>query len=144
VLLGARHGPYGGVEHVAPAHHELVLQVDVRRRDEDVDARPLRALDRLDRAVDVLLARARQREDDRARDGLGDLAHGLEVALRRRREAGLDHVDAQVLELARDDQLLLHVHRGARGLLPVAEGGVEDLYPVHRPSPRWSREGPRR
>ncbi len=87
------------------------------------------------RAVDVLLARARQREDDRLRHGGRHPLHRLEVAFRRGGEPGLDDVDAEALELASDHQLLLDVHRGARGLLPVAQRGVEDPYPVHRGSP---------
>ena len=62
----------------------------------------------------------------------GDAPHGLEVALGRGGEAGLDHVDAELLELARDHELLLDVHRRARRLLAVAQRRVEDLYPVHR------------
>ena len=88
-----------------------------------------------ERAVDVLLAGARQPEDDRLRHRVGDPPHGLEVALRRGREAGLDDVDAELLELARDHQLLLDVHGRARRLLAVAQRGVEDLYSVHRGSP---------
>src|SRR5213079_22118 len=66
------------------------------------------------------------------RDRLGHAPHGLEVALGGGGEAGLDHVHPQVLQLARDRELLLHVHGGAGRLLAVAQGGVEDLYPVHR------------
>src|SRR5213080_2807637 len=56
VLLRTRDRPHGGVEHVLPAHHELVLQMDVRGGNEDVDAGPLGALDGTDGTVDVLLA----------------------------------------------------------------------------------------
>src|SRR5262249_14384450 len=41
------------------------------------------------------------------------------------------HVDAEMLELARDGELLLHVHGGARRLLSVAQRRVEDLYAIH-------------
>src|SRR5204863_9695498 len=131
VLLGAPDGPHRRVEHVLPAHHELVLQVDVGGGDEDVDPGPFRLLDRLDGTVHVLLARAGEREDDRLRDRRGHAPDGLEVALGGGGEAGLDHVHPQVLQLARDRELLLHVHGGAGRLLAVAQGGVEDLYPVH-------------
>ena len=53
-------------------------------------------------------------------------AHGLEVALARDREARLDHVDAEPLELARERELLVQVHAAARRLLAVAQRGVED------------------
>src|SRR5271154_4515832 len=42
------------------------------------------------------------------------------------REAGLDDVDAQGLEGAGDLELLGQVHRCARRLLAVTQGGVED------------------
>ena len=57
-------------------------------------------------------------------------SHGLEVARRGDREAGLDHVDAEPGELAGDLDLLLRVQRDARGLLAVAQGRVEDLDPL--------------
>src|SRR5262249_2662675 len=74
----------------------------------------------------------------------------LEVAFGGRREARLDDVDAEMLELACDRELLLDVHGGARRLLAVAERGVEDPYPVHRRSPlcqpgrenTWGHEPP--
>ena len=50
----------------------------------------------------------------------------LEVARRRGGEAGLDHVDAELAERARDLELLLEVHRRAGRLLAVAQRGVED------------------
>src|SRR5438034_1201938 len=114
---------------------QWALQMDVGGGDEDVDPGPPGLLHRLEGAVDVLLARAGEREDDRLRDHLRDAPDGLEVALRGGGEPRLDHVHAQVLELARDRELLLHVHGGAGRLLPVAQGRVEDLYPVHRRSP---------
>ena len=38
-LPGALHGPHRRVEHLLPRHLELVLQMDVRGRNEDVNAR---------------------------------------------------------------------------------------------------------
>src|SRR3954468_3225149 len=55
---------------------------------------------------------------------------GLEVARRRDREAGLDHVNAKPRELVRDLDLLLLVERDPRRLLAVAQRGVEDLYVI--------------
>src|SRR6185369_10351068 len=45
---------------------------------------------------------------------------------RRRREAGLDHVDLEPGELARDLELLGGSQAGARRLLAIAQGRVED------------------
>ena len=66
-------------------------------------------------------------------DVRGDRPHRLGVRLRRDREAGLDDVDAERRELARQLQLLVDPHRKAGRLLAVAQGGVEDRQPV-----RWT------
>lgn len=63
---------------------------------------------------------------DAVSDLSGDRLHGLEVRLAGCRKPGLDDVDAELGELARDVQLLLAGHGGAGGLLAVSEGGVED------------------
>ena len=57
---------------------------------------------------------------------LGDPADGLEVAGRGGREAGLDDVDLEPRELARDLELLGGGQAGAGCLLAVAQGRVED------------------
>jgi hypothetical protein len=85
---------------------QLVLDVDVRRRDERVDARALARRVPPPRRVDVGRRGARQAGDHRAVDLAGDRLHGLEVAGRRDREAGLDDVDAQARELVGDLELL--------------------------------------
>ena len=105
---------------------ELVLDVDVRRRDERVDARPLGVAYRPVGGVDVPDMNAREPRDDRALDLAGDRLDGLEVARRGDREAGLDHVDAEARELVGDLELLAGVQRDPRRLLAVSQGGVED------------------
>ena len=88
---------------------QLVHDVDVRRRDERVDARALCVAHRLPRRVDVRHVRARQARDDRRRriDHLArDRLHRLEVARRGDRKTGLDHVDPQTRQLLGDLQLL--------------------------------------
>jgi len=119
-----------------PGFFALSTALSARTREQDID----RAL----KAVDVLLACPGERQNDRLRDDGGDATDGLVVALAGGGEAGLDHVDAEVLELARDRQLLLHVHGGTGRLLAVAEGGVEDLYAVHGVRPFRHRRGPYR
>ena len=125
-----RHGGARLALHVLARRLELVLDVDVARRDERVDARALGVLDRVPGSIDVLGVRARKPTDHRPvhvpRDGL----HGLEVARRGDGEAGLDHVDPETSELMRNLELLLLVQRDPRRLLPVAQGRVEDLYSV--------------
>ncbi len=72
--------------------------------------------------------RPRQAQHHRRADRVGDAGDGLGIAERGGGEAGLDHIDAELLQLARDDDLLLHVHRRAGRLLAVAQRRVEDLY----------------
>ena len=66
-------------------------------------------------------------------DDLRDPPDRLGVGLRRDREARLDDVHAQRLELPGQADLLLDPHREARGLFAVSEGRVENDQPVgHR------------
>ena len=60
----------------------------------------------------------------------GDGLHALEVARRRDREAGLDHVYAEPLELRGDLGLLVGLQGDAGRLLAVAKSGVEDRDPA--------------
>jgi hypothetical protein len=100
------HGPIDLLENPLAAHAQLVLEVDVAGRDEGVDARLARALERLRAALDVGRAGACQPADRGLAQGLGDAGDGLEVPLARNREARFDHVDAELLELTRERQLL--------------------------------------
>ena len=105
---------------------ELVLDVDVRRRDEGVDPRSRRVAYRPVGGVDVPDMSAREPGDHGALDLARDRLHGLEVARRGDREAGLDDVHAQPRELVGDLELLGRVQRDAGRLLAVSQGGVED------------------
>jgi len=109
---------------------ELALHVNRARREEEMDSRAARARERLARGVDVLALRARERGDGRGGDTRRDGADALEVARRRAREAGLDHVDAEALELRADLRLLVRLQRDARRLLAVAQRRIEDLDPA--------------
>ena len=80
--------------------------------------------------VDIAVGGARQTADHAALDQLGDLVDGVEIAVRRDRETGLDHVDAHGLQDLGDAELFVDGHRAARGLLAVAQGGVEDDDPL--------------
>ena len=76
-------------------------------------------------AVDILRVRPRQAGDDRVLGAAGDLADRLEVAFGGDGKAGLDDVDAHVVEHLGDLDLFLERHGGAGALLAVAQGGVE-------------------
>ena len=104
--------------------------------DERVDPGPLGVLHGLPGSTDVLFVAPGEAADDGdvavvvdgVADVLGDHLDGLEVVVGGGGEAGLDDVDAELSELARNVELLLGGHGGAGGLLAVAEGGVEDPY----------------
>ena len=101
--------------------------MDVARRDEHVEVRPLGDRDRLDGPLRVAVAAAGERGDrDPAARLLGDPPDRLEVAGRGGREAGLDDVDLEAGELAGDLELLGGGQAGAGRLLAVAQGRVED------------------
>src|ERR1043165_8140088 len=115
-------------------HARLLLEGEMARRRERLDARAVRPLDRLPRALDVDPRRAGEPADDRRQgaqcrrtaDLAGDRAHGLEVTGGRRWKAGLDDIYAEPRQRARDLELLGVRHRRARRLLAVAQRGVED------------------
>jgi 5-keto 4-deoxyuronate isomerase len=52
--------------------------------------------------------------------------HRLEIAARRYGKTGLDDVDAELVELPSDDDLLFRGQGDAGGLFTIPEGGVED------------------
>jgi hypothetical protein len=105
---------------------ELVLEVKLRGRDEDVEPGARRIPDRIACERDVLRMTTRERCQYRAPDFAGDLLHAAEVALRGGGEAGLDDIDPQSIELAGEAELLLGRHGIAWGLFPVPQGRVEN------------------
>ena len=80
--------------------------------------------------VDVLAHGPRQRGDGGAADLARDAPARFEIAGGGDWETRLDHVDAELLELARDAQLGVGVEVEAWRLFAVAQRGVEDEYSV--------------
>jgi hypothetical protein len=110
---------------------QLEFAVDRARREEHVDPRAVaRRLQRLGALLDVALHAARQPRDAALLDFRGDFLHRLEVARRRRREARLDDVHVQLLQLPRHLQLLVQAHARAGALLPVAQRRVENNHVI--------------
>ena len=126
VAARARDGIDGRSQAGLSRHPEFCRQVQVRRRDERVNAAPRGWCQRLAGAVDVCRRAARQRRDDRVLDGSGDLADGLGIRVGRDREPGLDDVDAKRFELTGQPDLVVHSQGEARRLLAVAQRRVED------------------
>ena len=109
------------------AQAELLLHVERAGREEDVDAGARRTLERSRRGVDVRRARAAERSDGDVLRRVRDGAHAFEVAGRGGREAGLDHVDAEPLELLADLHLLVRPQGDSRRLLAVPKRRVENV-----------------
>ena len=114
------------LQHLLRRFLELVLHVQRRGRNEGMDAAIGGGAQRLDAAVDVGPRGAGQPGHLGDLERFGDRLDRLEVAVRGDREASLDDVDAHLLEHGRDAQFLLEIHRAARRLFAVAQGGVED------------------
>ncbi len=120
------HGQLRLLEDLIGRHAQLLFHVQRAGGDERVDPRSSRTAERVGCTRNVAVIGARQRTDRRILDRLGDRLHRLEVAIARCREACLDDIHTQPFQLPRDTQLLVPRHRGARRLLAVAQGGVED------------------
>src|SRR5712692_8713974 len=102
-----------------------------------MDARANSALKRLPGALDVLSAGTRKAGNDRPPNASGDALHGREISVRGDGETRLDDIHAQTVELARQTQLLLHVHAATRRLLAIAQSSVEyrDTRSFHAQAP---------
>ena len=112
--------------HLLGLHLQLVFHVQRAGCNEGVDAFALGRFERFRRAFDILPVGPRQPAYDRGGDGLGNLLHGLEIAVRRDGETGLDDIDAELVQHLGDAQLFLQVHGRARRLLAVAQSRVEN------------------
>ena len=134
VLAREAHGIDRRLEALLARHAQLGLQVQVGGGDERVDAPLRRRLDRPRGRLEVGAMAARQAGDHRPPDLGGNLAHGFGVGRRRDREAGLDDVHAERIELTRQLQLLGRAQRKPGRLLAVAQRRVEDpdVLFVHR------------
>ena len=126
LVAGPGHVGDRGLDHLLRRHVELDAHVQRRGGDHGVDAAAPGELHRLGAAVDVLRMDPRQAGDDGILGAPGDLADRLEVTLGGDREAGLDDIDAHVVQQFGDLELFLEGHGGAGALLAVAQGGVED------------------
>ena len=92
-----------------------------------MDAATFGRLKRPGRFVDVELAAARQRGDNRPKDFLARHSQRrFRVGGGRDRKSGLDDVDAERVERSRHCHLGRDVHREPGGLFAVAQGRVED------------------
>ena len=113
-LGGVRDRPPRLLDHLRGLEPELLLHVQRARRDENVDPGAARIRERLAGRVEVVTDGSGEGGDGRRLDGGRHRARALEVTGRRAREAGLDDVDAEPLELLSDLRLLVGLQRDAR------------------------------
>ena len=95
-----------------------------------MDAAAKRGLDRFGAAVDVLELRPRQAANHGVFGAPGGLLDAVEIAFRGDGKAGLDDVDAHLVEHFGHFELLVEGHGGAGALFAVAQGGVKDHHAV--------------
>lgn len=86
-------------------------------------------LQRVSRGADIRLHAARKRANARL-NRTGNRAHSLKIAGARAREPGFYHVHAQKLQVARKIHLFVKVEADARGLLAVAQGGIQKKHRI--------------
>ena len=118
--LGVRHGPTDHLQNLFTRLVQLVLKMNVRRRQKGVDARPLGSGQSFPGAVNVQFIGAGECGNDRPAHFRGNGLDCFEVALRSDGEPGLEDVHAQPVELARHLELLRKVHAATGRLLAVA------------------------
>ncbi len=111
---GARH-----FNHFRARLFEFVFEMDVGRGAERVNARMSRIMQSLRGAGDVLFRGATERGNLNCLALSRDGPDGGKVAFRSYRKAGLNDVDAEILELIGHPDLLGQVHWATRRLLAV-------------------------
>ena len=120
-----------GFERLLARHAQLVVQVQVRRRQKRVQARMLRFREAFEGHVDVLLSGAGQRRHGAGADFAGHRLHAFQVSRGGDREAALNDVHAKRFDLPGQADFLRHGHGKSRGLLPVPQRRIKNAYDVH-------------
>src|SRR5438094_8673262 len=100
--------------------------MNVGGRQKDMNAGMGCALERLPGALDILRTGTGEARDNGSPDDCGDCLNSREIAFRRYREPGFEHVYAEAVELIGHTQFCVHVHAATRRLPAVAKCGVED------------------
>ena len=126
---GVGHHLGGDRQHLGAALAQLVLEMDVAGGNKGMDAPLSSGRHRISAGLDVASSGPSQAANHRPfcrANGFGNALHGIEIASACKGEAGFNDVDAKAGQLLGDRQLLLQVQAGARRLLAIAQGGVED------------------
>ena len=131
ILLGVLDHFCRARQHLFGRHFELILHVERRRGEENVDARVGSILDGFPCAVNVLLRRAGERGDGAVAHRLRDGLDALKVAGGGNCEAGFDNIHLQALQTLRHLDFFLQVHRAAGRLFAVAQCRIKNLNLIH-------------
>ena len=130
---GVGHHLGGDRQHLSAGFAQFVLEVDVARGNKGMDAAIGRRSHGVGTGLDIAPGRPGKPTDNgsiNAAHHLSDALDSAEIPGAGEGETGLDDVHSQAGELLGDRQLLLQVQAGARRLLSVPQGGIEDQYPA--------------
>src|ERR1035438_7761234 len=107
--------------------------MNVGSGEKDLDARVRGPLQSLPGAVDIALAGASQARNNGPPHRGGNTLDGLKITIRGDRKPGLDHVDAQTVQLLSEAEFFLHVHAASRRLFAVPQSSIENsnARPIH-------------
>ena len=125
-VAGEPHGLRGLLQNLLARHPQLLLHVEFAGGNEGMDAGPVCTGQGLRRTRNVAVVGPGQRADGAVAHGRSDGLDGLEIAIARSGEAGLNDIDPHALQLASDTQFFLSRHGRAGRLLAIAQGGVEN------------------
>jgi hypothetical protein len=132
------------LKHLVGRHAQLFLHVQCRGGDKRVNATPFGAFEGLGRARNIAVIGSGQRAHRGILNGLGNGLNSVKVTIGTGRKTSLDHVHLESLQLASDAQFLVFGHRGARGLLAIAQGGVKnDQLVAHVAAPVQEKSWPK-
>ena len=121
------HGMNCALDGLVLGEMKLVAQMGGRDAQAGMDTRTLGALQGLGSYLDILIHGTCQTAYGAGVTGnLSDFVNRLKIARAGNRKTGLDNIHVHTHKLARDDELLLGIHAGARRLLTVAQSGIED------------------
>ena len=135
-VAGKTHRLTGLLKHLVGRHAQLFLHVQGRGGNEGMDAAPFRTFEGLGRSRNISVVGSGQRTHGGVFDRIGNRVHRIKIAVGAGRKTGLDHIHLEALQLTGDAQLFVFGHRGPRGLLAVAQGGVKnDQLVAHVTSP---------
>src|SRR6266852_1699946 len=104
--------------------------MDIGSSDENMDAGIFRLLDCLEGTGDISLLGSCQTENPGSLHFLTNAHHGVEIALRRRRETRFDDIDAELLELPGNNNLLLTCHACSRRLFAIPKRGIKNSHDI--------------